>query len=106
MPRVIERLTLDDASGGAELLPAILAALKGRKFEGVAVLAGVADQTVHLAVSVSPKFTSQFNAGKLLQQLAPIVGGKGGGKSDLARGAGKDPGKVGELLKRAGTLLG
>ena len=48
-----------------------LAALKARKFEGVAVLAGVADKTVHLVVSVSPKFTGRFNAGKLLQQLAP-----------------------------------
>ena len=106
VPRVIERLTLDEAAGGAEVLPAILTALKGRKFEGVAVLVGVQDKTVHLAVSVSPKFTSKFNAGKLLQQLAPIVGGKGGGKSDQARGAGREPGKVGELLKRAGTLLG
>ena len=87
-------------------LAAIVGALKGRKFEGVAVLAGVADNTVQLAVSVSPKFTGKFNAGKLLQQLAPIVGGKGGGKSDLARGAGREPGKVNELLKRAGALLG
>ena len=64
VPRLVERLKLDDASGGAEMLPAIMAALKGRSFEGVAVLAGVADKTVHLAVSVSPKFTGRFNAGK------------------------------------------
>ena len=72
------------------------------------MLAGVseADKTVQLAVSVSPEFTNKFNAGKLLQQLAPVVGGKGGGKADVARGAGKDPGMVGDLLKKAGTLLG
>ena len=106
VPRVIERLTLSDAENGAELLAAILNGFKGRKFDGVVVLAGVADKTVQLAVSVSPKFTGRFNAGKLLQQLAPIVGGKGGGKVDAARGAGKEPGKVNEMLKRAGALLG
>ncbi len=106
VPRLVERVNLDDATGGMELLPAILAALKGRSFEGVAVLTGVANETVHLAVSVSPKFTGRFNAGKLLQQLAPIVGGKGGGKNDLARGAGREPSKVDDLLKRANTILG
>ena len=106
VPRIVERLTLGDA--GAETLAVILTTLKARKFKGVAVLAGTsdADKTVQLAVSVSPEFTGKFNAGKLLQQLAPVVGGKGGGKADLARGAGKEPGKVGDLLKKAGTLLG
>ncbi len=107
VPRVIERVDLGEA--GPELLAGALNALKGRKFKGVAVLAGVGtgeDKSVHLAVGVSPEFTSRFNAGKLLQQLAPIVGGKGGGKGDLARGAGKDTGKIPELLKRAASLLG
>ena len=106
VPRIVEQLTLDEA--GAETLAVILTTLKARKFKGVAVLAGVsdADKTVQLAVSVSPEFTNKFNAGKLLQQLAPVVGGKGGGKADVARGAGKEAGKVGDLLKKAGTLLG
>ena len=107
VPRVIERVDLGEA--GPELLASALAALKTRKFKGVAVLAGVGtgeDKSVHLAVGVSPEFTAKYNAGKLLQQLAPIVGGKGGGKGDLARGAGKDAGKIPELLKRAVSLLG
>ena len=104
VPRIIENVTLGAA--GAELLPNILNALKGRKFKGVAVLAGVSEGTAHLAVSVSPEFTGRFNAGKLVQQLASIIGGKGGGKADQARGAGKDAGKVDALLKKAGTMLG
>ena len=107
VPRVIERVDLGEA--GPELLASALNALKGRSFKGVAVLAGVGsgeDRSVHLAVGVSPEFTSRFNAGKVLQQLAPIVGGKGGGKGDVARGAGKDVGKIPELLKRAASLLG
>ncbi len=106
VPRIVERL--DVGAAGAEMLVAIQTTLKARKFKGVAVLAGTsdADKTVQLAVSVSPEFTNKFNAGKLLQQLAPVVGGKGGGKADQARGAGKEPGKVNDLLKKAGTLLG
>ncbi len=101
---VIEKLVLGE-SGGPELLPAVLAELKGRDFRGVAILAGTLPDAVHLAVSVSPGFTDRFNAGKLLQQLAPVVGGKGGGKADLARGAGREPGKVDEALKLAADLL-
>lgn len=109
VPRVVERLALPSGGDGAEFLQAVLAGLKSRKFKGVAVLAGVPDKadggSVQLAVSVSPEFSSRFNAGKLLQQLAPIVGGKGGGKGDLARGAGKEAGKVDDLLKKAAALL-
>ncbi len=104
VPRIIENVPLGEA--GAELLPAILNGLKGRKFKGVAVLIGVAEGTVHVAVGVSPEFTNRFNAGKIVQQLASIVGGKGGGKADQARGAGKDVGKVDAALKKAGTMLG
>ena len=104
VPRIIENVPLGEA--GAELLPTILNGLKGRQFKGVAVLAGVADGTVHLAVGVSPEFVGRFNAGKIVQQLASIVGGKGGGKADQARGAGKDTGKVDAALKKAGTMLG
>ena len=106
VPRIVERVPVGAA--GAEMLAAIAETLRARKFKGVAVLAGTSDQdkTVPLLVSVSPELTSRFNAGKLLQQLAPVVGGKGGGKNDLARGAGKEPGKVNDLLKKAAGLLG
>ena len=110
VPRVVERLKLPTSGDGAEFLQAVLTGLKTRQFKGVAILAGVPEKgsggSVQLAVSVSPEFTGRFNAGKLLQQLAPVIGGKGGGKADLARGAGKDAGKVNDLLKKANALLG
>ena len=110
VPRVVERLKLPAGDDGAEYLQAVLTGLKTRQFKGIAILAGVPEKgsvgNVQLAVSVSPEFTGRFNAGKLLQQLAPVVGGKGGGKADLARGAGKDASKVNDLLKKANALLG
>ncbi len=86
-------------------LQAVLDALKST-FEGVTVLAGSANNAVSLAASVSQAFTSKIQAGKIIQTIAPIVGGKGGGKPDAARGGGKDTLKIPEALATAKTLLG
>ena len=87
----------EDLQAAAELL-------KGQ-FRGVAVLASASGGQVSLAATVHPDFGSKVAAGKIIQAIAPIVGGKGGGRPDLARGAGKEPGKIGEALAHAATLL-
>jgi alanyl-tRNA synthetase len=94
---------LGAASG--DFLQAIADSLKGR-FKGVIILGGVADGAVALLAAVSPEFVKNVQAGKIIQQIAPIVGGKGGGKPDNARGGGKDAGKLDEALARVKTLLG
>jgi alanyl-tRNA synthetase len=94
---------LGDANG--DFLQALADALKGR-FKGVVVLGGASDGAVTLVASVSSEFTSKVQAGKLIQQIAPIVGGKGGGKPDNARGGGKDAAKLDEALAKVKTLLG
>jgi alanyl-tRNA synthetase len=88
-----------------DFLQAIADSLKGR-FHGVVVLGGAANGAVALVASVSPEFTSKIQAGKIIQAIAPIVGGKGGGKPDNARGGGKDAGKLDEALAKAKTLMG
>ncbi len=85
-------------------LQAVLDALKSN-FEGVTVLAGSANNAVALASSVSPAFTSKIQAGKIIQTIAPLVGGKGGGKPDAARGGGKDTSKIPEALAAAKSML-
>ena len=70
------------------------------------LLGGVANGAVALLASVSPEFTAKIQAGKLVQQIAPLVGGKGGGKPDNARGGGKDVSRLGEALAKARSLLG
>ena len=53
--------------------------------------------------------TDRVRAGDLVRELAPIVGGRGGGKSTLAQAGGPDVGKLGKALEMApetvGTLL-
>jgi len=72
-----------------------------KDFVGVAVLIGTKEGRVHLLAQVHPSLTPGLSAGKLLQEIAPLVSGKGGGKPDFARGAGTDPGGVSAALERA-----
>jgi len=97
---IVENLGAADG----DLLQSIADSLKGQ-FKGVVVLGGASNGAVSLIATVSPDFTKQFQAGKIIQTIAPIVGGKGGGKPDNARGGGKEVGKLDEALAKAKTLL-
>lgn len=87
-----------------DYLQAVADALKG-SFEGVVVLGGTANGAVALVATVSPSLTQQYQAGKIIQAIAPIVGGKGGGRPDNARGGGKDISKLDEALAKALSLV-
>ena len=87
-----------------DFLQATADSLKGR-FQGVIILGGATNGAVSLIAAVSPDFTARIHAGKIIQAIASIIGGKGGGKPDNARGGGKDAGKLDEALAKAKTLL-
>ena len=87
-----------------DFLQSIADSLKGQ-FQGVVVLGGAANGAVALVATVSPELTKQIQAGKIIQAIAPIVGGKGGGRADNARGGGKEVGKLEEALAKARALL-
>ncbi|PYI92606.1 MAG: alanine--tRNA ligase [Verrucomicrobia bacterium] len=91
-----------DADG--KLLQGVVDALKSH-FGGPIFLAGALDGRVALVASVPKELTTQFQANKLIQEIAPIVGGKGGGRPDNAQGAGKDTAKIDAALARARELL-
>jgi alanyl-tRNA synthetase len=88
----------------AKLLGAVADALK-TKFNGPIFLAGVANGRVALIAAVPKELTSRFQANKIIQQIAPIVGGKGGGRPDHAQGAGTDVAKIDNALAKARELL-
>jgi alanyl-tRNA synthetase len=88
----------------AKLLQATVDALKP-KFRGPIFLAGEKDGRVALIASVPKDLISQFQANSLIQEIAPIIGGKGGGRPDNAQGAGKEAAKIDEALARARELL-
>jgi alanyl-tRNA synthetase len=100
-PLIAENLGATDG----DFLQSIADALRGQ-FKGVVVLGGTANNAVALVATVSPDLTKKIQAGKIIQAIAPIVGGKGGGRPDNARGGGKDVGKLDEALAKVKNLLG
>jgi alanyl-tRNA synthetase len=79
--------------------------LKQKLGSGVLVLASIAERNVNLVASVTQDLTRRYHAGNIIKELAPVVGGGGGGRPDFAQAGGKEPGKVGEALKRAEELI-
>jgi alanyl-tRNA synthetase len=74
-------------------------------FPGVVVLGTTGGGSVALIATVARDLQSKIQAGKIIQTIAPIVGGKGGGKPDFARGGGKDTSKLAEALIEAKAFV-
>jgi alanyl-tRNA synthetase len=101
-PAIVANLGAADG----DALQTVADSLKSSGFKGVIVLGGAANGAVALVAAVTPDFTSKVQAGKIIQTIAPVVGGKGGGKPDNARGGGKDPSQLDAALAQAKALLG
>jgi alanyl-tRNA synthetase len=91
-----------DADG--RMLQAVTDALK-TQFDGPIFLAGEKEGRVALLAAVPKALTTRFQAGKLIQETAALVGGKGGGRPELAQGGGTDATKIEAALARAKELL-
>ena len=72
---------------------------------GVVVLASPSEGKVQIVVGVTPDLTKKVPAGQVVKQLAPMVGGGGGGRADFAEAGGKDPSKIGEMLAASRGVL-
>jgi len=72
--------------------------LKNKLDPAVIVLAAVDGDKVTLVAGVSKSITGTFKAGELVNHVAQQVGGKGGGRPDMAQAGGKDPSKLAEAL--------
>ena len=80
--------------------------LRDRIKRGVVILAAEQDGKVTLLVSVTKDLTDRVKAGQLVKELAPIVGGGGGGRPDFAEAGGKDASKIDEMLAAARETVG
>jgi len=91
-----------DADGN--LLQAIADSLQSR-WQKPIVLGSASNGAVALVATVPKALTKTVQAGKLIQQIAPIVDGKGGGRPESARGGGRDASKLGQALDAARKIL-
>ncbi|HTI35520.1 MAG TPA: DHHA1 domain-containing protein, partial [Miltoncostaea sp.] len=81
--------------------------VKQRLGDGAAVVLGAAaDGKALIAANLAPgAVAAGLSAGDIIREVAPIVGGGGGGKPQMARAGGKDPSKLPEALERARAIL-
>jgi alanyl-tRNA synthetase len=75
--------------------------LRDKVGSGVVVLGSATDGNVALIVGVTKDLTSRIQAGKVIGPVAQKVGGKGGGRPDLAEAGGKDPSALDAALGEA-----
>jgi len=71
---------------------------RSRIKSGVVILASPSDGKVTIVVGVTLDLVEKAPAGQIVKQIAPIVGGGGGGRPDFAEAGGKDPSKIAEML--------
>ncbi len=79
--------------------------LKKKAGSAAIVLAYEEDGKVTLLAGVTDDLIKTLKAGDLVKQIAPIVGGGGGGRPQLAQAGGKNPAKIDEALSKAASLI-
>jgi alanyl-tRNA synthetase len=80
--------------------------LRDRLGSGVVCVGSVVDGKVNLVAAVTRDLTKRYQAGKLIQEVARVVGGGGGGRPDLAQAGGKEPGRLDEALNLVYDIVG
>jgi alanyl-tRNA synthetase len=78
---------------------------KQRSAPAAIVLGSRQDGTANLVVNFDQSVADRLPAGDVVKQIAPIVGGGGGGRPTMARAGGKEPERLGEALARARELI-
>jgi alanyl-tRNA synthetase len=81
-------------------LRALADSLRNKWKTAVVVLASAEDSNVSIISAVTKDLTAKVHAGKLVGTVAQAVGGKGGGRPDMAEGGGKDPSALAAALER------
>ena len=97
----VAKLVAAQIEADAAALREIVTDLTGKSDNAVILLAAVNDGKVSLCAGVSKPLTNKVKAGDLVKFAAEQVGGKGGGRPDLAQAGGTDTSQVGTMLDSA-----
>jgi alanyl-tRNA synthetase len=79
--------------------------LKDRIGEGVIVLGADIGGKANLLVAVTRELSARIKAGDMIKQVAPVIGGSGGGKPELAQAGGAQSEKIGDALEMARNII-
>ena len=101
----VQLLSVRLPGADAKTLRDTLDALKGRLSSAVIVLGAEAEGKVSLIAGVTPNLTARIKAGELVNFVAQQVGGKGGGRPDMAQAGGTDPAGLPQALASVGAWV-
>ena len=90
---------------GKDALRGLADSLKAKIKSGVVVIASESEGKVQIVVAVTPDLTSRIKAGQIVKEIAPIVGGGGGGRPDFAEAGGKQPERIDEMLSASEAVI-
>jgi alanyl-tRNA synthetase len=96
-------VTLEGASG--KELRGHADTLMERLGEGIVLIGSRDGDKAGLLIKVSRSLTDRVRAGDLVREIAPIVGGRGGGRPDMAQAGGRSPEHLGAALEKAKGLI-
>ncbi len=96
-------LALENVQGGA--LRDMADKARNKLGSGVVLVVSQNGPKVALLVAVTDDLKGRLPAGKLLGQIAPLVGGRGGGRPDLAQGGGSDPSGIPAAVDKLKELI-
>jgi alanyl-tRNA synthetase len=100
------RLIRRKASGlDKDALRGLADSLKARIKSGVVVIASLNDEKVQIVVAVTADLIGRLKAGQIVKEIAPVVGGSGGGRPEFAEAGGRHPEKIDEMLEAAEAVV-
>jgi alanyl-tRNA synthetase len=98
---LIQKVSVDHPAALRDLADRLKEKLKS----GVVVLGSAKGPKAFLIVAVTKDLTERFHAGDVIEQIAPTVGGSGGGRPDMAQAGGTQPEKLDEALRKAYKVI-
>jgi len=101
----VKLLSAEVKGAGPDELRKIWDDVKESIGDGLAVLGSRDDGKAYLLVGVSKGLKDRFHAGRIVKELAPVIGGGGGGRHDMAQAGGSQPDKLPEALSKAVEMI-
>ncbi len=98
---LIQQVAVDHPAALRELADRLKEKIKS----GIVVMGSAKGPKAFLIVGVTKDLTDRFHAGNIIKQIAPIVGGGGGGRPDLAQAGGTQPAKLDQALQEARKII-
>ncbi len=92
-------------SGDPEAMRELADKIRDQIKSGIVVLGGEKDGKANLLVAVTSDLVKKYRAGDLVKELSKTLGGRGGGKPELAQAGGGDPAQLDAALARAYELV-